>query len=182
MKAESLAIPGLVLFVPDIYRDERGWFCETFQFERYSRYLPPNISFVQDNMSVSKYGVIRGLHYQKPPFAQSKLVRCTQGRILDVAVDIRTGSDSYLQFAAVELDEDNQQQLFIPAGFAHGFVVLSAQAIVEYKCDVLYHPQADAGIRFDDPVLTIDWKIESKHWIVSAKDMKLPLIREIERI
>ena len=176
MKKEKLNIEGLILIIPDIYRDERGIFIETYHKEKYKKILPLETNFVQDNMSFSTYGVIRGLHYQKAPYGQAKLVRCIMGCILDVSVDIRPTSSSYGRYCKIILSENNQYQLFVPKGFAHGFSVLSEKAIVEYKCDEFYHKECESGINYNDPYLSIDWEINNGNIIVSEKDSKLPFI------
>lgn len=170
-------IPGLIIIEPTIFEDSRGYFFEAFN---QSVFEQNGIAcrFVQDNQSKSSYGVIRGLHYQQNPYAQAKLVRVLEGRILDVAVDIRKGSPTYGQHFDLELSAQNKKQLFIPAGFAHGFSVLSETAVVMYKCDALYNKQSEGGIRYDDPALKIDWKIEPGKAIVSDKDMQLPFLNE----
>lgn len=165
-------IPGLLLITPKIFHDERGFFLEIFRYNAYDAIL--GVEFVQDNMSFSHYGTVRGLHFQKEPHAQAKLVRCVLGRILDVALDIRPDSSTFGRHLCVELDDKKQQQFFLPAGFAHGFSVLSPQAIVEYKCDAYYEASSDAGLRFDDSFLSIDWKIPSDKMLISAKDASLP--------
>jgi dTDP-4-dehydrorhamnose 3,5-epimerase len=173
MQFETCTIPGLVIVTPKVFQDSRGYF-----FEAYNRqpFFANGIDadFVQDNQSRSTYGVIRGLHYQRNPFAQAKLVRVLQGVILDVAVDIRKGSPTYGQHFSIELSEENRRQLYIPAGFAHGFSVLSETAIVLYKCDQYYSKDSEGGIRFDDPALGIDWKVETSIAVVSDKDLALP--------
>jgi len=176
MKKEKLNIEGLILIIPDIYRDERGIFIETYHKEKYKKILPLETNFVQDNMSFSTYGVIRGLHYQKAPYSQAKLVRCIMGCILDVSVDIRPKSSTYGRYCKIILSENNQYQLFVPKGFAHGFSVLSEKAIVEYKCDEFYHKECESGINYNDPYLSIDWEINNGNIIVSEKDSKLPFI------
>lgn len=181
MKIEKFSIDGPLLIIPDVFSDARGFFLETFREESYKVILGKNIRFVQDNLSCSKYGTIRGLHFQREPFAQAKLVRCAFGKILDVAVDLRTGSTTYGEYASIELDGVAQQQFFIPRGFAHGFSVLSPEAVVEYRCDEYYHPEADAGIRYKDPGLGIDWKIAIVDIIVSEKDDALPMLTEISK-
>ncbi len=178
MKLYTLELPGLILFEQEIYSDKRGYFQEVYHFEKYQKYLPAGTVFVQDNLSYSRYGTIRGLHFQKEPYAQAKLVRCTMGKILDVAVDIRRNSLTFGKHISVDLSDENHLQLFIPKGFAHGFSVLSDYAIVEYKCDELYHSEFDAGIRYDDTTIGIDWKINLNKCILSAKDKKLPLLNE----
>lgn len=168
-------IPDLLLFEPTIFEDSRGYFFEAYS-ERIFQQEGLSPRFVQDNQSKSSYGVIRGLHYQLPPFAQTKLVRVLEGRILDVAVDIRKGSPTFGQSFVVELSAENKKQLFIPAGFAHGFSVISETAIVLYKCDQFYNKESEGGIRYDDPSLNIGWQIEREKEIVSDKDLALPLL------
>lgn len=169
------ALNGLVVLKPRIFEDARGYFFESFSKRDLEELVGP-VDFVQDNESLSSYGVVRGLHFQKPPFTQAKLVRCTRGRVLDVAVDIRRGSPSFGEHFAVELSEENHLQFFIPKGFAHGFSVLSETAVFQYKCDEFYHPEADAGVLLTDPALGIDWKIAPEQMILSDKDkLRLPL-------
>lgn len=163
------SIPGVVILKPRIFEDERGYFFESFSQWEFNEKVRP-ITFVQDNESKSSYGVVRGLHYQKPPYTQSKLVRCVRGKVLDVAVDIRHGSPTFGRHVAVELSEDNRVQLFIPKGFAHGFAVLSEIAVFQYKCDEFYHPEADSGIQLLDEELGIDWQIPWEKAIMSEKD------------
>lgn len=170
-------IPGLIIVEPNVFEDSRGYFFEAYN-ETIFKQNGITCNFVQDNQSRSLMGVIRGLHYQLPPFAQSKLVRVLDGVIIDVAVDIRKGSTTYGQHFALEISADNKKQLFIPAGFAHGFSVLSETAIVLYKCDTLYNKQSEGGIRFDDPALNIDWKISKQEALVSEKDIQLPLFKD----
>lgn len=172
-------IEGLLVIEPQVFRDARGWFIETYQEERY-RAAGVEARFVQDNQSCSSYGVVRGLHFQRPPFTQAKLVSCTHGRVLDVAVDLRKDSPTYGQHFAVELNEDNHLQFYIPKGFAHGFSVLSETAVFSYKCDELYHPEADGGILLSDPALMIDWQIPEEERILSEKDKHHPLLRELD--
>lgn len=172
-------IEGLLVIEPQVFRDARGWFIETYQEERY-RAAGVEARFVQDNQSRSSYGVVRGLHFQRPPFTQAKLVSCTHGRVLDVAVDLRKDSPTYGQHFAVELNEDNHLQFYIPKGFAHGFSVLSETAVFSYKCDELYHPEADGGILLSDPALMIDWQIPEEERILSEKDKHHPLLRELD--
>lgn len=172
-------IEGLLVIEPQVFRDARGWFIETYQEERY-RAAGVEARFVQDNQSCSSYGVVRGLHFQRPPFTQAKLVSCTHGRVLDVAVDLRKDSPTYGQHFAVELNEDNHLQFYIPKGFAHGFSVLSETAVFSYKCDELYHPEADGGILLSDPALMIDWLIPEEERILSEKDKHHPLLRELD--
>ena len=172
-------IDGVVIIEPRIFEDERGHFFESFSQREFDEKVCP-ITFVQDNESKSSYGVMRGLHFQRPPFSQSKLVRCVKGTVLDVAVDIRKGSSTFGQHVAVELTEDNHRQFFIPKGFAHGFVVLSEMAVFQYKCDDFYHPEADGGISILDDSLGIDWCIPTDKAILSEKDTKHSLLRDFE--
>ncbi|MBQ0021601.1 MAG: dTDP-4-dehydrorhamnose 3,5-epimerase [Bacteroidales bacterium] len=171
MEVIKTAIDGVLIIEPRIFRDERGYFFESFS-EREFKEKVGDIHFVQDNESMSSYGVMRGLHYQKMPYTQSKLVRCVKGAVLDVAVDIRWGSPTFGQHVAVELTEDNHRQFFVPRGFAHGFAVLSETAVFQYKCDNFYHPEADAGINIKDESLGIDWRIPVEKAILSEKDLK----------
>lgn len=170
MKLTKTDIEGVVIIEPQVYTDERGYFFEAFNAAKFREVTGINTSFVQDNESRSTEGVVRGLHFQLPPYAQSKLVRVVRGAILDVAVDIRRGSPTFGRYVAVELSEENRRQLFIPRGFAHGFSVLRGDAILEYKCDNLYARECEGAIRWDDPTLAIDWKIDLGRVIVSAKD------------
>lgn len=177
MKVIKTNIEGPVIIEPRIFGDARGYFFESFSQREFDekvaipQYGKP-IIFVQDNESMSSYGVMRGLHFQRPPFTQSKIVRCVKGKVLDVAVDIRKGSPTYGQHVAVELTEDNHRQFFVPKGFAHGFVVLSETAIFQYKCDDFYHPEVDGGINIQDETLCIDWQIKMENAILSEKDTK----------
>ena len=155
---------------PKVFEDSRGYFMESYSSREFNLIAGP-VNFVQDNESMSSYGVVRGLHFQKPPYTQAKLVRCVLGRVLDVAVDIRSGSPTFGKHVAVELSEENHVQFYIPKGFAHGFSVLSEKAIFQYKCDEFYHPEADAGILLSDPALGIDWKVPAEKRILSAKDL-----------
>ena len=163
------AIDGVVIIEPKVFKDQRGYFFESFSQREFEAKVR-KVNFVQDNESMSSYGVMRGLHFQRPPYTQSKLVRCVKGKVLDVAVDIRKGSPTYGQHVAVELSEDNHRQFFVPRGFAHGFAVLSDTAIFQYKCDDFYAPQADGGISIKDESLGIDWKIPTDKAILSEKD------------
>ena len=159
---------------PRVFTDDRGYFFESFNEKTFSELAGFSVHFVQDNQSQSAYGVVRGLHYQLPPHAQTKLVRVLQGTILDVALDIRQGSPTFGRHFAIELSAENKKQLFIPKGFAHGFSVLSEKAVVMYKCDAFYNKESDAGILFNDPALGIDWKLSADRVIVSDKDKQLP--------
>ena len=170
-------IEGLLILEPRVFSDARGYFVETYNEERY-RAAGINAQFVQDNQSCSSYGVVRGLHFQKPPYSQAKLVCCTVGRVLDVAVDLRAGSPTFGKWFSVELTEENKRQFFIPRGFAHGFSVLSEQAIFTYKCDNLYHPESEGGILLSDKDLAIDWQIPEELRIISEKDKKHPRMAE----
>ena len=170
-------IPGLLVFEPDLFEDSRGYFFESYN-EKIFREAGIDFRWVQDNQSSSGYGVIRGLHYQLPPFAQSKLIRVLRGKILDVAVDIRTGSPTFGKSYCKELSAKNKRQLFIPKGFAHGFSVLSEKAEVLYKCDGFYNKESESGIIYNDPALNIDWQIPAKDAIISDKDKQLPLLKD----
>lgn len=172
-------IEGVVVIEPKVFKDARGYFFESFSQREFDKKVRP-IVFVQDNESMSSYGVMRGLHFQCPPFSQSKLVRCVKGAVLDIAVDIRKGSRTYGKHVAVELTEDNHRQFFIPRGFAHGFAVLSETAIFQYKCDNFYAPQADGGISILDTSFGIDWKIPMEQALLSEKDTKHCLFSEFE--
>ena len=171
MDVIKTAIEGVVIIEPKVFKDARGYFFESFSQREFEEKVR-KINFVQDNESMSSYGVMRGLHFQAPPFTQSKLVRCVKGAVLDVAVDIRKGSPTYGQHVAVELTEDNHRQFFVPRGFAHGFVVLSETAVFQYKCDEFYHPEADGGINIQDETLGIDWQIKVEDALLSEKDTK----------
>lgn len=179
MNIIQTSIPGVVIIEPRLFKDDRGYFFESFS-ERDFNTQVREVKFVQDNESMSSYGVMRGLHFQRPPYTQSKLVRCVKGAVLDVAVDIRKGSPTYGQHVAVELTEENHRQFFVPRGFAHGFAVLSETAIFQYKCDNFYHPEADGGISILDDSLGIDWHIPTDHTILSEKDTKHPLLKDFD--
>ena len=174
MPFRTTDITDLLIFEPVVYTDNRGYFFESYNEQTFTKEGIGN-RFVQDNQSFSTYGVIRGLHYQLDPYAQTKLVRVLQGRILDVVVDIRRSSKTFGKWFSVELSSENKLQLLIPRGFAHGFSVLGETAEVSYKCDGLYHRESEAGIRYDDPQLGIDWQILEGRAVVSAKDLALPL-------
>lgn len=179
MNVIQTAIDGVVIIEPHVFRDERGYFFESFSQREFDEKVR-RINFVQDNESMSSYGVMRGLHFQRPPFTQSKLVRCVKGAVLDVAVDIRKGSSTYGRHVAVELTEDNHRQFFVPRGFAHGFAVLSETAVFQYKCDNFYAPEADGGISIKDDSLGIDWKIPTESALLSDKDTRHALLREFD--
>lgn len=169
MEIIKTAIEGVIIIKPRVFNDDRGYFFESFSLREFEEKVSKTV-FVQDNESKSSYGVLRGLHFQKPPYAQSKLVRVVKGSVLDVAVDIRKGSPTFGQHVAVELTEENKRQLFIPRGFAHGFVVLSPEVVFQYKCDNFYAPQHEGAILWNDPDLAIDWRIPVEDIILSEKD------------
>ncbi|WP_314055930.1 dTDP-4-dehydrorhamnose 3,5-epimerase [Porphyromonas catoniae] len=179
MEVIKTAIPEVVILEPKVYQDDRGYFFEAFSEEVFSRLVTPT-HFVQDNESRSSYGVVRGLHFQAPPYAQAKLVRVVKGSVLDVVVDLRKGSPSYGTHVAVELSEENHRMLFIPRGFAHGFSVLSPDAIFQYKCDNYYAPQSEGAVAWDDPTLSIDWRVSTHDVILSAKDAHHPCLDEFD--
>lgn len=179
MKVIKTKIDGVIVIEPKVFKDARGYFFESFSQKEFEEKVR-RINFVQDNESMSSYGVMRGLHFQRPPYTQSKLVRCVKGRVLDVAVDIRKGSPTYGQHVAVELTEDNHRQFFIPRGFAHGFAVLSESAIFQYKCDNFYAPEVDGGINIKDESLDIDWQIPVSSAILSEKDLKHVCLKDFD--
>ena len=174
-------IEGLVILEPRVFEDRRGYFFESFSERAFAEAVGP-VHFVQDNESKSSYGVLRGLHFQKPPYAQAKLVRVVKGCVLDVAVDLRKGSPTYGKYEAVELSEKNRRQLFIPRGFAHGFCVLSDEVIFQYKCDNYYSPQSEGAVRWDDPDLSIDWRIPAEDVVLSEKDRAHPALKDLEDV
>ena len=171
-------IEGVVIIEPKIFGDHRGYFFESFNADRFCQETGFDVNFVQDNESFSSYGVLRGLHYQLPPYAQSKLVRVVKGRVLDVAVDIRRSSPTFGKYVAVELSEDNHRQFFLPRGMAHGFVVLSEQAIFQYKCDNYYHPEAEGAIAWNDPQIGLEWGIDPQNILLSEKDSHHPMLAD----
>ena len=177
MEVVKTLIEGVVIIEPHLLKDERGYFFESFNQREFEEKVCKT-TFVQDNESKSKYGVLRGLHYQLPPYTQAKLVRVVKGRVLDVAVDIRKGSPTFGKYVAVELSEENKLQLFLSKGFAHGFAVLSEEAIFQYKCDEYYAPDYEGAICYDDPDLGIDWKLPLEDIILSEKDKKHPRLRD----
>ena len=179
MKFIKTEIPDVYIIEPSVFGDDRGYFLESFNLEKFEVNMFP-IKFVQDNESKSSRGVLRGLHFQKPPFAQAKLVRCIEGCVIDVAVDIRKGSPTYGKHVSVELSGENKRQLFVPRGFAHGFSVLSDTAVFAYKVDNRYAPDYDAGIRWNDKELNIQWGVEDSEVMVSEKDAELPFFLEFE--
>ena len=181
MEIIKTPIKDLVVIKPRVFADARGFFFETYNEERY-REAGITQQFVQDNLSRSSYGVVRGLHFQKPPYSQAKLVQVIEGAVLDVAVDLRSDSETYGKWYAVELTAENHLQFLIPRGFAHGFAVLSETATFTYKCDNLYHPEAEGGIIYNDPTLNINWGIPADKAIISEKDTKHPLFKDLEKI
>lgn len=180
MIVNKTEIDGVLIIEPKVFGDERGYFFESFNAKEFAEKTGLEINFVQDNESMSTYGVMRGLHFQCPPFSQSKLVRVVKGSVLDVAVDIRKGSPTYGQHVAVELTEENHRQFFVPRGFAHGFAVLSDIAVFQYKCDNFYAPQADGGISILDKSLGIDWRIPTAKAILSEKDTKHSCLKDFD--
>lgn len=184
MEVIKTDIEGVLIIEPKVFGDSRGYFFESFNQREFDSVVAPilghSVTFVQDNESLSRYGVLRGLHFQCPPFAQSKLVRCVRGAVLDVVVDIRKGSPTYGRHVSVELTEDNHRQTFIPKGLAHGFAVLSEEALFQYKCDDFYHPEADGGISILDDSLGIDWRIPAEKALLSEKDTRHPLLKDFD--
>lgn len=179
MEVIKTSIEGVVIIKPRVFTDSRGYFFESYNKREFDEKVR-RVDFVQDNQSKSSIGVMRGLHFQRPPFTQAKLVRCVEGRVMDVAVDIRKGSPTYGQHVAVELSAENSLQIFVPRGFAHGFAVLSEEAVFQYKCDNFYDPASDGGISLEDETLGIDWPINIKEAILSDKDRRHPLFREFD--
>lgn len=181
MEVIKTNIEGVIIIEPRIFKDDRGYFFESFSQREFEEKVCKT-TFVQDNESKSSYGVLRGLHFQKPPFAQSKLVRVIKGAVLDVAVDIRKGSPTFGQYVSVELTGDNHRQFFIPRGFAHGFSVLSEEVIFQYKCDNFYSPQSEGAIAWNDPDLNIDWRIPIEEVVLSEKDSKHPKLKDLQSV
>ncbi len=179
MEVIKTEIDGVVIIEPKIFEDSRGYFFESYSKRDFDKQVR-TIQFVQDNESKSSYGVLRGLHFQKWPFVQSKLVRVLKGRVLDVAVDIRKGSPTYGKNVSCELTGENHRMFFIPRGFAHGFCVLSEEAVFQYKCDEFYHPESEGAIAWNDPDLAIDWQLPADKIILSERDKKHPFLRDIE--
>ena len=179
MEVIKTDIEGVVIIEPRIFKDERGYFYESFSQREFEEKVCRTV-FVQDNQSKSSYGVLRGLHFQKPPYAQSKLVRCIKGTVLDVAVDIRKGSPTFGKYVAVELSENNHRQFFIPRGFAHGFAVLSDEAVFQYKCDNFYNKESEGAVAWDDPELCIDWKVPADKVLLSEKDKQNKCIADAD--
>lgn len=180
MKIRQTGISGLIVIEPDVFGDSRGYFMESFSCRKFMELTGIDVDFVQDNESKSSYGVLRGLHFQRPPHAQSKLVRVVSGRVLDVAVDLRAGSPTYGKHYALELSGENHLQMFIPKGFAHGFAVLSDEAVFQYKCDEYYAPQSEGGVAWDDPDLAIDWQIPLEDVRLSEKDRNNPEFKSLK--
>lgn len=178
MNITETEIKGVFIIEPKVFGDSRGYFYESFSQREFEDAIGP-VSFVQDNQSKSSYGVVRGLHFQKPPHAQAKLVRVVKGTVLDVAVDLRKGSPTFGKHMAVELSEENHRQVFIPKGFAHGFSVLSEEAVFQYKCDDYYAPETEGAVAWDDPELNIDWRIPADAIILSEKDKRHPQLKEL---
>ena len=178
MEIKKTPFEGLLILQPEVYSDKRGSFSESFRFDALEKAISRNIQFIQDNETHSNYGVIRGMHYQLPPLAQSKLIRVVQGKVWDVVVDLRPNSMTFKKSFALELSDENNLQLFIPRGFAHGYSTLSPTSIFQYKVDNYYHKQSERGLKFDDPSLAIDWKLSKKDWIVSEKDKQNPFLKE----
>lgn len=179
MQVIKTPLEGVLVIEPKVFQDSRGFFVETYNEERYMQ-AGITARFVQDNMSASTYGVVRGLHFQRPPYTQAKLVSCIEGEVLDVAVDLRKDSPTYGQWYSVVLSAENHRQFFIPRGFAHGFSVLSPTAIFAYKCDNLYHPEADGGLMLNDPILNIDWRVPKDQMILSDKDKNHPFLKDLD--
>lgn len=179
MQVIKTPLEGVLVIEPKVFKDSRGFFVETYNEERYMQ-AGITARFVQDNMSASTYGVVRGLHFQRPPYTQAKLVSCIKGEVLDVAVDLRKDSPTYGQWYSVLLSAENHRQFFIPRGFAHGFSVLSPTAIFAYKCDNLYHPEADGGLMLNDPTLNIDWQVPEDQMILSDKDKNHPFLKDLD--
>ncbi|MBP1594032.1 MAG: dTDP-4-dehydrorhamnose 3,5-epimerase [Bacteroidetes bacterium] len=179
MNVIKTELEGVVIIEPRVFKDDRGYFFESFSQKNFEEQVC-NTVFVQDNESKSSYGVLRGLHFQKPPYAQSKLVRVVKGKVLDVAVDIRKGSATFGKHVAVELSAENKRQFFLPRGFAHGFAVLSEEAVFQYKCDNFYAPQSEGALAWDDPDLGIDWQIPSEDVLLSEKDKYHTRLKDAE--
>lgn len=178
MEVKKTDIEGVLIVEPKVWGDNRGYFFESFNARDFADKTGLEITFVQDNESKSRYGVLRGLHFQLPPYTQSKLVRCVKGRVLDIAVDIRKGSPTYGKWVSCELTEDNHRQFFVPKGMAHGFCVLSEEAVFQYKCDDFYHPEAEGGIAWDDPDIAVQWPLPSEDISLSERDKHHPSFKE----
>lgn len=180
MNVLETKIPGVYVIEPKVFGDERGYFLESFNAREFKEKTGVDVTFVQDNESKSRFGVLRGMHFQLPPYTQSKLVRVVKGKVLDVVVDIRKGSPTYGKYEMCELTEDNHRQFFVPKGMAHGFAVLTEEAIFQYKCDDFYHPEAEGAIAWNDPDLGIEWPISSADVILSEKDKHHPMLKDFE--
>ncbi len=178
MNVIKTGIEGVLILEPRIFGDSRGYFTESFNSREFARATGLDITFVQDNESLSRYGVVRGLHFQKEPYTQSKLVRAVRGRVLDVAVDLRKGSPTFGRHVSVELSGENHRQLFLPRGMAHGFAVLSEEALFQYKCDCYYHPEAEGAVAWDDPAIGIRWGIPPGDVVLSEKDLHHPMLKD----
>jgi len=179
MTATETKLKGCFIIEPKVFKDPRGYFFESFNQNKFNELIGKTIDFVQDNESFSSKGVLRGLHFQTGAYAQAKLVRVIKGRVLDVVVDMRKESPTFSEHFSIELSEENKRQLFVPKGFAHGFIVLSETAIFSYKCDNFYDKASEQGLRYDDPSLGIDWKLPANEFIVSEKDLVLPTLSNI---
>lgn len=173
-------IPGVLIIEPKVFGDDRGYFMESFNAREFAEKTGIDVTFVQDNESKSRFGVLRGLHFQLPPYTQSKLVRVVKGKVLDVAVDIRKGSPTYGKYVTCEMTEENKRQFFVPKGFAHGFCVLSDEAVFQYKCDDFYHPEAEGAIAWDGPDIAIQWPVEVEKVILSEKDKHHPYLKDFD--
>lgn len=180
MEVIKTAIEGVFIIEPRVFGDARGYFFESFNAREFAEKTGVEVNFVQDNESMSRYGVLRGLHFQLPPYTQAKLVRVVKGCVLDVAVDIRRGSPTYGQYVAAELTGENHRQFFVPRGFAHGFSVLSPEAVFQYKCDAFYAPQSEGALAWDDPDLAIDWRLPADQVLLSEKDRHHPCFKHFE--
>ena len=180
MEVIKTDIEGVFIIEPKVFGDARGYFFESYSAREFKDKTGLDIAFVQDNESKSRYGVLRGLHFQLPPYTQSKLVRCVKGKVLDVAVDIRKGSPTYGKYAMCELTEENHRQFFVPKGMAHGFVVLSEEAVFQYKCDEFYHPEAEGAIAWDDSEISIEWPVKAEDVLLSEKDKHHPCLNDFD--
>lgn len=180
MEVIKTEIEGVFIIKPKVFGDARGYFFESYSAREFKEKTGLDIVFVQDNESKSRYGVLRGLHFQLPPYTQSKLVRCVKGKVLDVAVDIRKGSPTYGKWVSCELTEENHRQFFVPKGMAHGFCVLSEEAVFQYKCDEFYHPEAEGAIAWDDPEIGIEWPVKEEEVLLSEKDKHHPCLKVFE--
>ena len=180
ISVKETSIPGVLIIEPKVFGDERGYFLESFNAREFAEKTGIEVNFVQDNESKSRYGVLRGMHFQSPPYTQSKLVRVVKGIVLDVVVDIRKGSPTYGKYEMCELTEENHRQFFVPKGMAHGFVVLSEEAIFQYKCDEFYHPETEGAIAWNDPDLNIQWPVMMEDVVLSEKDKHHPCLKDFE--